>query len=122
MDLFRCQLCEMELSACLERLADATALSEADKEPHVPEGHYVVSDGSFFTGTEGKVIMNLRDAKNIRRTADPSRLNGCCGLDGLDGPNILCANGHIIGTEKSDCWMPHALILEPDGITTQVAS
>jgi len=120
--MFRCQLCKTELSSHLEELADLTALSDADNAPHVPEGRYVLSDGSFFTGTEGKVIMNLHDARNIRRTDDPSRLNGCCGLDGLDGPNVLCRKGHAVGTEKSDCWMPHALILEPDAISTEIAS
>jgi hypothetical protein len=34
-----------------------------------------------------------------------------CGLDGMDGPNLVCVNGHEIGTEKSDCWMPHAAVL-----------
>jgi hypothetical protein len=39
------------------------------------------------------------------------RLAECCGLDGMDGPNFVCVNGHEIGTEMSDCWMPHAAIL-----------
>lgn len=30
--------------------------------------------------------------------------NGCCGSDGLDGPNRACACGTVIATEQNDCW------------------
>jgi len=52
------------------------------------------------------IVLNLKDTINTKHHSDQSRLNGCCGLDGL-GMNTLCANGHEIGTERSDCWMPH---------------
>jgi hypothetical protein len=35
-------------------------------------------------------------------------------MDGTDGINKLCANGHEIATEKSDCWMPTAVIFEKE--------
>jgi hypothetical protein len=57
------------------------------------------------------VIVNIADLVSIRRHPDFRRLNGCCGLDGCDGPNLVCTNGHEIGTEKSDCWTPHAAVL-----------
>lgn len=45
-------------------------------------------------------------------TTDYRRLNGCCGLDGLDGPNQVCRNcGRYVGTKVTDCWTPH--IFEP---------
>jgi hypothetical protein len=31
---------------------------------------------------------------------------GCCGLDGLDGPNQACSKcGRVVGTARTDCWM-----------------
>lgn len=41
------------------------------------------------------------------------RLNGCCGLDGCDDPNMLCRVCTAeVGTMQSDCWTP--LIFVPD--------
>ena len=38
--------------------------------------------------------MNLNDVRwLVGRTDDRSRLNGCCGLDGCDGPNRICSCG-----------------------------
>jgi hypothetical protein len=58
----------------------------------------------------------LADRRNLSRHANLARLNGCCGLDGLDGPNQLCACGAEVATEKSDCWMAHALIFEDGAV------
>jgi hypothetical protein len=30
-------------------------------------------------------------------------------VDGLDGINTFCENGHQIGTEQSDCWTERLL-------------
>ena len=30
--------------------------------------------------------------------------NGCCGSDGLDGPNRSCLCGSMVATQWSDCW------------------
>ena len=50
-------------------------------------------------------------------TSDPHRLNGCCGLDGCDGPNRICECEAFVGTEKSDCWTPMVFI--PDNEKTK---
>jgi hypothetical protein len=49
-------------------------------------------------------------------TPHKKRLNGCCGLDGCDGPNRVCRCGEHIGTEQSDCWSPRVFV--PDAETT----
>lgn len=36
---------------------------------------------------------------------------GCCGPDGLDGPNLACACGVAVGTELSDCYQAHYVAL-----------
>lgn len=37
---------------------------------------------------------------------------GCCRLDGLAGPDLICPNGHEVGTE--DRWMPQAAVFLED--------
>jgi hypothetical protein len=39
-------------------------------------------------------------------------------LDGLDNLNTLCECGAEIGTEKSDCWMPHCILLRTRRVST----
>ncbi len=35
-----------------------------------------------------------------------TRLNGCCGLDGCDGSNLVCARGHEVATEVAPVSAP----------------
>ena len=109
----RCRECSVPLSVALERLVVASSsLKDGDKQPHVPRGRLVVSDGESFTETEGQIMVHLSDAINTRHHEEARRLQGCCGLDGCNGRNTVCCNGHEVGTEKSDCWMPHVLLLD----------
>jgi hypothetical protein len=55
---------------------------------------------------------DLRDA--VRLPKKSRRLNGCCGLDGCDGPNQVCRCGAEVGTLKTDCWTPLVFIPQPD--------
>jgi hypothetical protein len=44
--------------------------------------------------------------------------NGCCGLDGLDGPNQTCAGcGAIVGTARTDCWTEKEMRFWPDRVS-----
>ena len=63
--------------------------------------------------------LNPKDVEGTtERTAKAGRLNGCCGLDGCDGPNLVCKKcGAEIGTLQSDCWTP--LIFVPDNENTE---
>lgn len=48
----------------------------------------------------------------------PSGVNGgCCGSDGLFGPNRSCTCGKVVATEWSDCWT-HAEVLFLSDATT----
>lgn len=111
-----CKECNIELSKDLTELTDINLLNEEDENDFLPKGYIFKSDGEYFTGTEEKLIINLTDSLNTTNHPDFKRLNGCCGLDGMDGLNKVCANGHEFGTAKEDCWMPHCLILEPTKI------
>lgn len=112
----RCRSCRRPLSVSLAREVDARATNQADGQAFLLAGSLHRSDGEFFTGTEGRYIINLADAMNVRDHADTRRLAGCCGLDGCDGPNQVCACGVEVATAKSDCWMPHALIFECEAV------
>ena len=60
-------------------------------------------------------IINLKDLMN---TSAPLG-NGCCGQDGMDGLNTTCIHGHKIGTENSDCWMPHSFVFDKSCINVE---
>ena len=54
----------------------------------------------------------------IKETRDIRRLAGCCGLDGCNGPNMVCRLCKAeVGTMQSDCWTP--LIFVPDPNNTE---
>ncbi|MFN7128826.1 MAG: hypothetical protein ACK4OJ_07145 [Brevundimonas sp.] len=66
--------------------------------PSVPQGRLIKrGDGS------NTVIANPDDivGDSLRSTGSD---NGCCGSDGLDGPNRACICGEVVATERSDCW------------------
>lgn len=52
-------------------------------------------------------------AEKVCNTTDARRLNGCCGLDGCDGPNQICSCGAAVGTLRTDCWTPLVFIPDP---------
>ena len=111
-----CKKCKIELSNSLTELSDLNLLNEEDKMDFLPIGYIFKSDGEFFSGTKNKLIINLKDLLNSTNHSDFRRLNGCCGLDGMDGINTVCNNGHEIATVKEDCWMPHCAIIEPNHV------
>jgi hypothetical protein len=49
----------------------------------------------------------------IVATKNLKRLNGCCGWDGMDGPNQVCQCGSEVGTLQNDCWTSHVFIAQP---------
>jgi hypothetical protein len=42
--------------------------------------------------------------------------NGCCGSDGMDGPNRGCVCGAVLGTEWSDCWTQAEVRFNPEAV------
>ena len=113
---FICKICNTEITKHLEELQDLSFLNKEEGEDYIPAGFYIIEDGEYDHTSQGKIILNLNDLINSKHHSDTSRLNGCCGLDGLDGINTVCINNHEIGTESSDCWMAHYISLEPDRI------
>lgn len=71
-----------------------------------------------------QVWLNPEDLTGrVRNSDDYSRLNGCCGLDGCDGPNQVCVGcANEVGTLQSDCWTSIQLIVEPSGVNWRPAT
>lgn len=112
--IVKCKKCDKTLTNELSQLSEISLLNENDGEDFIPTGHYFISDGEFYTGTKGKILINNKDLINCKNHTNPARLNGCCGFDGLDGLNKTCTNEHEIATEFSDCWIPHCVIFESE--------
>jgi hypothetical protein len=114
-----CKSCEIEISNVLTELRDLSLLNEEIGEDHtpldyIPQGYFLIVGEDDEVDKKGTIIINMKDLINSKHHPDGDRLNGCCGLDGLDGMNRVCSNGHEIGTENSDCWMPHYIAINPN--------
>ena len=109
--VFECPVCRAAITRPLQLLEPSLALCTEDRKDAVPRGFFAINTPDYWTEGSDRVLVNLTDLVETRRHPDPHRLNGCCGLDGCDGPNLVCAMGHEVATEKSDCWMAHAAIL-----------
>lgn len=118
---FHCATCGLALTG-VQPLTDPHLIAEVDAEPRVPKGYFFVENDDCLTQFANNFIVNLTDLRNTRRHTDSNRLNGCCGLDGCDGRNLLCANEHEIGTEQSDCWLPHSAALDPQCVMSREAT
>ncbi|WP_419392793.1 hypothetical protein [Cytobacillus praedii] len=112
-----CEICKIEISKEVTKLENLIFLNENEGQDYIPQGFYIGNDGKAGIELKGSIIINIKDLINSNLHPNESRLNGCCGYDGLDGMNRVCLNNHEIGTENSDCWMPHFVALNPDLVT-----
>lgn len=95
---------------------EAAATYPVDRAAFVSEGCLFVEDGEFFTENQGWFVVNIADGRHLTNHPDARRLAGCCGLDGCDGANKVCTCGAEVAIERSDCWMPHALLFDPKAV------
>jgi hypothetical protein len=111
---FICANCESCLSAELAELESENLVSEEDKTDYIPQGFAFLEQRQFWTHHQGCWCINDKDTTGMEITRYAGRTNGCCDLDGCDGPNMLCAAcGYEVATARLDCWMPHCVVLEP---------
>lgn len=89
-------------------------INKNDGQDYIPRGFYLIQAETDYELIKGSIIINNKDLINSNRHSDRSRLNGCCGLDGCDGMNRVCLHDHEIGTEYSDCWRIHKVVLSPE--------
>jgi len=109
-----CKTCQSVLANDLTPVIYASR-SEVLGKNMVASGTVTTEDGSFFRNRVGSYITHTDDIENVVLTSDPKRLNGCCGLDGLDGHNLVCrVCGMFIATKMTDCWMPHCILFDEE--------
>lgn len=118
--ILQCGQCGVALTRPLPLLHDTRLLCKEDGEPYVPKGYLWCSTGDDYP--VGDWVIHLEELINAGFLPNGRHMSGCCGPSGLDGPNRVCANGHEIGTECSDCWMPHAIHLPPTLVRTSEQS
>ena len=102
----------------------------ADGEPAVPKGLLIrlseedaveVSRGEEIVGRHvysaaGAIAANPEDVVTDCLTSAGVD-NGCCGSDGLDGPNRACLCGSMVATQWSDCWTQSEVRFLPDAVS-----
>jgi len=63
------------------------------------------------------IVLARADVRGTELTSLRGRRNGCCGLDGCDGPNLVCRGcAADVATERSDCWTPQEVVLVPAAV------
>ena len=110
--LFKCATCGLPVTGPVRLLDEVPDLPSEDGVDLLPVGCCWRDDRPGKSC--GRFLLNLRDMVNTRYHDDGRRTSGCCGPSGIDGVNRVCANGHEVATESSDCWTgPHHVELEP---------
>ncbi|MFE0172334.1 phosphotransferase [Streptomyces sp. NPDC059002] len=122
MTVFSCSACQQRITSGLREVPLPSPVTE-DVPGHrflpslMPRGSYAVSPHT------GVFVLDPDDISGVARHPDRGRLNGCCGLDGLDGPHLVCdACGAEVATQQSDCWSQQLVALIPDAVTMAVSS
>lgn len=122
--VFVCAKCSAALTRSVEQLAVLPDRVEAvfpGYEPTVPPGSWAVDLKSIAVAESGEpldsldcVVLNSEDLLSLPSHPDRRRSSGCCGHDGLDGPNLICPEcGNEVATLRDDCWTYVEVRLEP---------
>jgi len=129
LQVLMCRSCGRQLSRLVNLLEESDPLAPTptieDQTPPFAEGiALIVSDEPIRTAIAGdprplsvtpQAWMNPNDLlATVRNSKQRSRLNGCCGLDGCDGPNQICVCGAEVGIRLSDCWTMNVFVPLPE--------
>jgi hypothetical protein len=105
MPTFACRRCGTRLTAEVVRIPLPARITEeppggdAFLPPLIPRAACTPA------AERDEILLNPDDIVGIEPHPDLGRRNGCCGLDGLDGPNLICAGcGAEVATKQVDCW------------------
>ena len=125
--ILHCKSCHAPLSKPVEVYEageDSAVVPDLPDEDHAIEKGFAFKSAEPYRQTCGtskdaleftpQFWKTIRDIPpSVKLTEDVRRLNGCCGLDGCEGPNRVCSCSAEIGTEMSDCWTSFLFIPEP---------
>ncbi|GAB1693489.1 hypothetical protein [Krasilnikovia sp. M28-CT-15] len=71
-------------------------------------------DGYLISaGPRNTVVIHPDDAPLLQPLPGFKNSNGCCGPDGMQGPNRACPCGTALATLAADCEGPYELHLDP---------
>lgn len=110
---FLCKECNYPVTKILKHIGNLREMSLKETERFVPRfnyvyGHELISAELLPWGganeiKKNEVIVPIDNLYfDIRKESAP----GCCGPDSSIY-NVFCKNGHPVGKEAADCWMPH---------------
>ncbi len=105
-----CKKCHLNLTENLVEV-DEKNIREEDNENAID-----VNCFSVTTANGQKQFIVAVDDYHLVNHPDRKRFQGCCGSAGSYGLNKLCANGHEVATEISDCWVPHYIEFDLDKV------
>jgi hypothetical protein len=64
-----------------------------------------------------RIVIHPDDRLPDAVVSIPGHSAGCCGLDGLDGPNQVCVRCRaVLGTARTDCWTEDAIWFLPEAV------
>lgn len=107
----RCRKCRSPVTPALRLLDAVPARTIDDKEELMKVGETAFAHSTRTLGDtvdryalSHGLIVNTAD---LLKTTCYSSSYGCCGYDAHQGPNLLCRNGHLIGSFVDDCCSAH---------------
>ncbi|WP_433463533.1 hypothetical protein [Spirillospora sp. CA-128828] len=117
MVIFVCVRCSQRLTGGLVEVPLPPPVNEELRGPReflptrMPQGTFAIAPEI------GGFVLCPDDLTGVDLHPDSRRRNGCCGLDGLDGPNLICAGcGAEVATKQSDCWSQQQVTLLPAAV------
>lgn len=126
--VFVCAVCATDISRPVGPLPGVPPIPENEvgeyerMDDWVPEGRYFIEPGGMAPAGDVRNAAVLNDADVLNTERDPDAWHGCCGADGLDGPNLRCSNGHLVALQRSDCWTLNGVWLLPEATVTRPAT
>ncbi|MCI3918717.1 hypothetical protein MO973_00460 [Paenibacillus sp. TRM 82003] len=120
---FTCKECGSIVTGIGGHLGNLSGISLQEKESYLPRksyvyGHEVIKADLLPWGgvneiAEDEVLIPIDSLyMDARRAPAP----GCCGPDSSTF-NVTCKNGHSVGREAADCYMPHFIRLPLDRVS-----
>lgn len=120
---FLCKKCGWPVTKLLGHIGNLSEIKMKENEPFIARRSYVYGHeliradllpwGGANEITEDEIII---PTETLYFDAKKESAPGCCGPDASHF-NIFCKNGHAVGKEAADCWMPHFIRLPLDKVT-----
>jgi hypothetical protein len=114
-----CSKCRCPLTVDLHEVDARGVADGVCGQPWLPPDTFAIDDDhdTELPVHRARTIVVRPDALLDGTVVVSGRVNGCCGFDGMDGPNQSCANcGRVLGTARTDCWQFHEVRFKPGAI------